>query len=253
MGKSSKAQERRARIERLERERKSAERKRMLLFSSVIAVIALGIIGATGWSLWQDRQAERQAEQRAEDPISEIGATEAQAGCDPVEQKPASGGGQHIPDGQPIEYPDTPPASGPHWDQWERFARTFYTADDRPDVERLVHNLEHGYSILWYDETIADDSEAMVQIQAIAKKYDGNERDPANAFIAVPWTSEDRGDLPNGKHLALTHWWVDPENNQQGEETAVSRYCERPSGAVVEQFMEDYPQSEAREPGAGFL
>ena len=32
--------------------------------------------------------------------------------------------------------------------------------DDRPTLEALVHNLEHGYTILWYDETIADDDDA---------------------------------------------------------------------------------------------
>ena len=34
----------------------------------------------------------------------------------------------------------------------------FYTKDSRPELEALVHNLEHGFTILWYDETAADDA-----------------------------------------------------------------------------------------------
>ena len=35
-----------------------------------------------------------------------------------------------------------------------------------------MHNLEHGYTILWYDETIADDDDMMNAIEGIADKFD---------------------------------------------------------------------------------
>ncbi|MGH3682534.1 MAG: DUF3105 domain-containing protein, partial [Natronosporangium sp.] len=34
--------------------------------------------------------------------------------------------------------------------------RGFYTPDDRPRVEQLVHNLEHGYTVLWYLPQVPD-------------------------------------------------------------------------------------------------
>ena len=54
----------------------------------------------------------------------------------------------------------------------------------------------------------------------------------------------DGGSFPEGKHVALTHW-TGPDN-QKG----VTQYCAAPSGAVVKQFMADYPASSAPEPDA---
>jgi hypothetical protein len=45
-------------------------------------------------------------------------------------------------------------------------------------------------------------------------------------------------------HVALTHW-TGPQD-QQG----ITEYCAAPSGAVVQSFMDDYPESNAPEAGA---
>lgn len=248
MGKSSKSSERRARIEQLEKERKSAERKRLLLLSGVIGAVALVIIGLTGWSLWSEQQREAAFEDQV---LGAIGVAESAAGCDPVQESPASGGAQHINPPRPVQYDQAPPSSGPHRPNWASFERKFYTADDRPEVEILVHNLEHGYNILWYDETIADSPQQVAQVEGLASKFEGSDRNPDNAFIAAPWTSEDGGEFPAGKHLALTHWYADPQGGS--DEKGITRYCERLSGTVVGDFMQDWDQSEAREGGAGFL
>jgi hypothetical protein len=248
VAKPSKANERRERIAQLERERKSAERKRLLLFSGVVGVVAAIIIGVTGWSLWQDRQEDQQI---AATDLAEFGVAEAAAGCTPVQQEPASGGADHIAAPQEIDYDQAPPAYGAHRPDWAPFERKFYTADDRPDVEQLVHNLEHGYNILWYDETIADDPQRLAEIEDLARKFEGSGADPTKAFIAAPWTADDGGEFPQGKHLALTHWYADPAGG--GDEQGITRYCERLSGAVVEDFMAEWTQQEAREGGTGFL
>lgn len=248
MGKSSKGNERRARIEQLERERKAAERRRLFLFSGVIGLVALVIIGVTGWSLWNERQQEQAV---ADKNLAEFGVAEAAAGCSPVQEQPASGGADHIEPPQPIEYDQAPPASGPHRPTWATFERKFYTAEDRPEVGILVHNLEHGYNILWYDETVARDPQRLAEIEQLATKFEGSDRDPDNAFIAAPWTRQDGGSFPQGKHVALTHWYADPDTG--ADEKAVTRYCEQMSGAVVDEFMQQWDQSEAREGGAGFL
>ena len=63
--------------------------------------------------------------------------------------------GQHINAPQKIPYDQAPPSYGAHWPNFLQGSeiRTFYTPSDRPEIERLVHSLEHGHTILWYDET----------------------------------------------------------------------------------------------------
>ena len=51
------------------------------------------------------------------------------------------------------------PPSGRTTPHRSQSTRKFYTSDDRPAVATLVHNLEHGFTLLWYDETIADDGD----------------------------------------------------------------------------------------------
>ena len=248
MGKSSKATERRARIEQLERERKAAERKRVLLFSGVIGLIALVIVGVVGFEL-----VNRAEEQEAIDEASfaEFGVPESAAACSPVQEAPASGGADHVSAPQQVQYSQAPPAFGAHRPDWASFERKFYTVEDRPEVEVLVHNLEHGYNILWYDETVANDPQQLAEIERLAAKFEGSERDPDNAFIAAPWTSADGGQFPQGKHVALTHWYADADTGE--DEKGITQYCGQMSGTVVADFMQQWDQSEAREGGAGFL
>jgi hypothetical protein len=57
-------------------------------------------------------------------------------------------GAQHIQVGQPHEaYISDPPTSGPHY---EMPAEAGFYDEVIPD-EHLVHNLEHGYVIIWYN------------------------------------------------------------------------------------------------------
>ena len=53
----------------------------------------------------------------------------------------------------------------------------------------LVHNLEHGYNILWYDQTVGDDRDALAWLGEVADPYAtlGRGRHPASAFVAAPW------------------------------------------------------------------
>jgi hypothetical protein len=248
VGKSSKSSERRARVEQIERERKRAERRRMLLFSGVIGLIALAIVIAVGVTLYGRFQEDAAV---AATDLKEFGVAESAAGCDPVQEEPASGGADHISAPQQIQYDQAPPAFGSHRPDWASFDRKFYTVEDRPEVEQLVHNLEHGYNILWYDETVAHNERQLSAIEDLASKFEGSGNDPDNAFIAAPWTSEDGGEFPQGKHIALTHWYADPDTGE--DEKGITRYCEQMSGTVVADFMQEWDQSEAREGGAGFL
>ena len=246
MAKTAKS-DRQAKIDSIRKQQKSSENRRGLAIVGVCALIALLIVGAAAYRPlkgWWDQRG------YADEALSEIGAPASV--CQDVTTKTAEGSGNHVDESQQVTYDDAPPAFGPHWNVLGLapvpIGREFYTADDRPELEQLVHNLEHGFTILWYDETIADDAEAMTQLRAIARKF-SDTSDRRNAFIVAPWTSEDGGDFPKGQHLALTHWSAGGVGNTDtSKQVGVWQYCSQVSGEAVDTFVQDYPQQDTPEP-----
>ncbi len=256
--KNAERNERRERMERMRREAQRAERRRTMTVVAVCVVIALAIVSVTGWQLYKDHQREQEI---ARTPLTDIGVGTDAAGCQDVQTKPAEGSQDHIAAPEPIPYVDAPPAFGPHRPDPAEFARKFYSAEDRPEVATLVHNEEHGYTVLWYDQTVADDAEQLQTVEDLAARFDigdmqvSSEEDlqeyNANKFLAVPWNVGDEDDgmpFPDDAHVALTRWLAEGDDaaGEQGE--GVWLYCDQPSGAVLEQFMKDYPQSNSIEP-----
>jgi hypothetical protein len=229
---------RRAIAEQLRREQARKERQRSLLILGACVLVVLGLLAA---AVIPYVKSERDKKQAAATPISELGVSASAAACDPVQKKKANGNNDHIAPGTKIPYPDAPPAFGPHWGNFLQGSeiRTFYSPQDRPPLERLVHSLEHGHTILWYDDTVKAGTKAYKDIQAMGEKLGTD-----SYFMAAPWLPNDGKPFPSGKHIALTHW-TGPQD-QQG----VTQYCGAPSGAVVEKFITDYPATDAPEPGA---
>jgi Protein of unknown function (DUF3105) len=247
MAKSSKSArtDRQKVVEQMRAQQKAAERRRGTIIVAACVLVAVGIVAAaaTGPILDHFRTAKFSSK-----PLSDIGAPAS--ACQPVTTKPADGNQQHLADGSPVTYPDSPPAFGKHYITPDAMARKFYTAQDRPALGTLVHNEEHGYSILWYDDSVAKDSTKMAQIKAIANKFAGTS-DLRDKFKAVPWTSSDGSPFPNGQHIALTHWSVGgTEKAAQGaaKQVGVWQYCSNVSGAALQTFMLDYPFSDSPEP-----
>ena len=170
-------------------------------------------------------------------PLAKIGPTADAAGCDPYVFTDAEGNGDHIPYGERIDYETAPPAFGPHYVEPVGMARKYYTPQDRPDVESLVHNLEHGFTIIWYmaDKiTPAQDK----QLRQIASKYP-QQAGLEGKVIVAPWTEEDGKPFPDNKTVALTHWLF-----QRGDEpgqVGVRQYCDAPSGEALETFVKKFP------------
>ena len=168
--------------------------------------------------------------------LAELGAPAS--ACRPEQTRPAEGNAVHVPRGTRLTYPTAPPAYGPHWNEpgvAPALGRTFYTAADRPELEALVHNLEHGYTLLWYDDTVDEDV-----ARAIGAAFE-----PADKVIVAPWTAADEarsGRFPAGTHAAMTHWSAD----QRG----VFAYCAAPSGAALARFLDAHPIADSPEPGA---
>lgn len=236
--KRTREQDRRAVAEQLRREQAKRERRRSMLILGGCIVVVVGLLAAALIPYLRQVRADNKA---AATPVSALGVSSASARCDPAQEKKATGNNQHINPPKTIDYPDAPPASGPHWGNFLQGPeiRTFYSPSDRPQVERLVHSLEHGHTIIWYDDTVKPGSKDYQALQEIARKMG-----LGSYVMAAPWTAQDGKSFPAGKHVALTHW-TGP-TNQQG----VTQYCAEPSGAVVQDFVKKFPKTDAPEPGA---
>jgi hypothetical protein len=237
VAKSSKDRDRRAIVEEMRKKQQQQERRRTLMVLLACLVVGGLIIGFAAVKYLDQRRRENR-------DLSDIGASKAAAACQPIKTKKVDltvqkDGTYHVPVGSKVDYPDAPPAFGLHWGNFLAGSemKNLYLASDRPEVERLVHSLEHGYSILWYDQTIGDDDAVMKDVQAIADKY------PVGDYLIIaPWEKEDGAAFPDKAHVALTHW----RGNQEG----VWEYCGKVSGPVVQKFTKDYPKSDSPEPNA---
>jgi hypothetical protein len=242
--------DRQAVIEQMRKKQKSAERRRGTIIVTVCVLAALAIVGAAAVPILKDKWDQRQYNGKALADIGQPAST-----CQKITTKKADGNQQHVPEGTPVTYTTAPPAFGAHWNVAglapAPFARHFYTAEDRPELESLVHNLEHGYTILWYDDTIAGDEKAMEEIQGIADKFgDQNFRDK---FIAAPWTkdTENYKPFPDGTHVAFTHWSAGGNGvTDTSKQVGVFQYCDGVSGEALSDFMAKYPYTDSPEPNA---
>jgi hypothetical protein len=244
VAKSKKDADRRAVVEQLRREQQRKERRQSLLVVGAAVLVGAVIIG---FAVFQFLRAESDAGRE----LAAIGVPAGEAGCQDVVTEPAEGNNDHRPEGEPIDYDQSPPAAGPHWGQFlvGSQIRKFWTVDDRPPVERLVHSLEHGHTILWYDESVLEDDQAVAELRAIARKFPST-TDPRDKFMAAPWTADDGDAFPDGARYALTHWSMGGTHGNPEGQQGVWQYCNEVSGEVVEDFMELYPASDSPEPNA---
>ncbi|KQW49414.1 hypothetical protein ASC77_12150 [Nocardioides sp. Root1257] len=240
--------DRKAVIEEMRKKQKSSDRRRGAVIVAVCAVVAIGIVAAAVVPILLDKRKDSKFDSVA---LSKIGS--AASVCQDVTTKKADGNSQHVPVDTPVDYSTAPPAFGAHWNQAglapASFSRKFYTADDRPALEALVHNLEHGYTILWYDDTIANDKTALNEVEAISRKFGGD--DFRNKFIAAPWKSsdEDGAKFPDGQHIAFTHWSAGGNGETDtSKQVGAFQYCSAVSGAALSAFMDTYPYTDSPEP-----
>jgi hypothetical protein len=253
VAKKSGKTDRQAVIDEIRKKQKGAEKRRGFAIVGVCAAIAILIVAAAAYSPvknWWDLRKFRDVD------LSSIGAPASS--CQKVTEKKADGNQQHEPTGTQITYTTAPPAFGPHWNEANvapaPFNRKFYTSSDRPELEALVHNLEHGYTILWYDETAAKDSSTMAAIEAISDKFKASDTNFRLKFIAAPWTAQDvkeSGSFPDGEHIAMTHWSAGGSGTTDtSAQVGVFQYCKEPSGAALEAMMLKYPYTDSPEPNA---
>lgn len=231
---------RRDRLASFEAARKKEQRRRSLTLVALCLVLALALLAYPVYLFVEDYRLSKAT-------IAEIGASASAAGCDPVTKNKATGNQDHVPEGTQIPYAQTPPDSGPHYETPAGFTKRFYTPADRPPVGTLVHNLEHGYTVAWYRSEAPQGQ--IDTLSDIAKTFGSDDFDPADKFIAAPWSEADGGGFPEGKDLVLTRWTANPAApSDAAQHQGIRLACGQVSGAAIDDFMKQYPVENSPEP-----
>ena len=233
--------DRKARVEALKREQKAQERKKTLIFGGVSVLIVAVLVGIPVMSIINKNKEEARA-------FDQLGVPVAAAACDTVQTDTvAAGDGEH--ESNPtlnIQYKAAPPSSGRHFvSPISVNRRGFYSADDAPRVEELVHNLEHGYTVAWYAPSVT--GTALDDLQAIAEKLRDN--NTTRKFIVAPWDAS-RGAFPAGKTVAISHWGAPAKEGDYSTSTGYRQYCGQVSGGAIKSFVDSYPSENSPEPNA---
>jgi hypothetical protein len=165
----------------------------------------------------QDR-ANRIAEAR--ENLGALGCTEVEE--IPVADSPHLDGAQLA--GNPPEaiYPDRPTTSGPHLANVAQSG--FY--DKVVDERLLVHNLEHGYVHIYFDEDAPEEDVAEIE-EFVEGLISGN----TQKVIASRW----KADLPGDANYALTAW-------------GARQTCEQWDQGVAEAFIAEHHYLEGTAP-----
>jgi hypothetical protein len=231
---------RRDRLASLESARKKEQRSRTIKLLVICLVLAIALLAYPVYLFVDDYRARNAS-------IEHLGSSIAAAGCDPIAEHEATGNQDHVAEGTKVDYAQTPPDSGKHYPSPAPFTKHFYAEADRPPVETLVHNLEHGYTVVWYRADAP--GKQIKNLQRIAKTFGSDDYDPADKFIAAPWSEADGAGFPAGKNVVIARWTADP--NDPGNPTAqkgVRQACTEVSGAAIKDFMAKYPVANSPEP-----
>lgn len=249
MPKKQVSQDRKARIAQMQRQEKARENRVRIQIIAGAAALLLVLGAAISYAVIDA------GKKRPDVAITSIGVSASAASCDAPTTDKAAGNGTHVgpgtstPNTTRVKYSTVPPSNGPHFaTDAPSNGVNFYTAADRPKMETLVHNLEHGYTILWYDQSVASAQKA--QLEQLAKL--ANKLDPSSdKFIVSEWDSS-YGQLPAGKKFALSHWSATLASNKAtvASQEGHRQLCGQLSGAVVESFVKQFPLTSAPEPGA---
>ena len=249
MPKKQVSQDRKARIAEMQQQEKAREKRVRLRIIAGATTLLLVLAAVITYAVLDGRK------NQPDVAIESIGVSAATASCDAVTTDAATGKGTHVgpgtssPEQGKVKYATVPPSTGPHYaEPAASNSRNFYTAKDRPKMERLVHNLEHGYTILWYDVTAGDAKKAeLEQLAKVANKTEWAK----DKFIVSAWDTA-YGELPAGKKFALSHWsaTLSADGTKKTDEAGHRQLCGDLSGAVVKAFVKEFPLTSAPEPGA---
>ena len=221
---SKRARQKERRNLKLEEQRRAAAkaRRNRFLMIGLVVLIVLALIGLAIAQQISQRNADLAQQEAVEEKL-------AQLGCDPgVEQADAGAGhletaqAQLVANAPETLYPDRPASSGQHYPAWVKTG----VYDVQIDERLLVHNLEHGYVVAYYDEGAEP-----AQLEEL-KTYAGEAIDgDFPKLIVAPW--ED--DLEGEANFTWVGW-----NFRQS--------CEQFDSDVFEVFLKDHHSGEGIAP-----
>jgi Protein of unknown function (DUF3105) len=99
----------------------------------------------------------------------------------------------------PDPYSSIPATSGPHWDP--SGVANWGTYSTPQNESQLIHNLEHGGIVIWYDPDVLDDA----QVAELTSYVEGQVSSGISGrykFILTPWG----GSVELGSEVAVTAW-----------------------------------------------
>lgn len=138
------------------------------------------------------------------DRVETLGTDPAAANCTGIETHPDEGN-QHVDPGTDVVYGTVPPTSGSHYP--EAADSGFYTGP--VPEEALVHSLEHGIVVIWYDPDAPDEVlDDLEQVQT---------QEPTATIVAP------HDNLPEPYTFAVTGW-------------RASMMCEQVAQAPIDRF-----------------
>ena len=224
MAKRSPENQRRKLIDEQRRKARATERRKTILTIVLSTLLGAGLIGG---SVYFSVKSKNKTKPSA---LTAIGVSKDEAGCLDVKEDPipkdATDATKHTArDGDHVDYTLSPPTSGRHnpTPLPGVGVKKFYTREENPPPERAVHNLEHGYTVVWYDKTVSAET-----IELLKKA--GESGTPK--LLLVPW---DRADFPDDKHIVITSWG-------QREQ------CSNVSGEVIQAFVDEHGGANSKAP-----
>jgi Protein of unknown function (DUF3105) len=128
--KQTKAQRRQQRLRELQKEQKRAERRRNLVIFGITGIVALAIIGGTAYGIMQKDDGSSSAGPSRLEPDNSVDIKGVES-AEITDQTHTE---------EDVDYPENPPAGGPHNPAWQNCG--FYSEPIAD--ENGVHSLEHG-------------------------------------------------------------------------------------------------------------
>lgn len=162
--------------------------------STVGPMIAIGIgaavlVGLFGYAVYQGNGKAAKPTEKTEQNDPNCWHSPVKLNMDGLERASCTSN-QHVADGTKVLYETDPPTSGQHYGAW--LPPGFYTTPQTS--ERLVHDLEHGNIVIYYNKARLSDAD-MAELKALtsrfAKDFQGvlavPRADATNPVIVTAW------------------------------------------------------------------
>lgn len=226
---------RRERRQQEAEEARAQRRRRILTIAGTIAAVA-GIAAI----FWFTREPPLPEDAIVVQAAEAEEAVEA-AGCEPVDI-PAPSSTQHLSEPAPSAdelYPVRPTHSGPHFVPTAPIG----SLDEYVDERRVLHNLEHGSVVVWWDPDQAEDTGAITE-WADTRLRMGFSPGSGAGIIAAPFEQP----LSSGKAIAMRAWGVALDCDQWDQTVADAFLASNfgTHGQAPERTIAGYPEEALR-------